>query len=301
MAFIPLTSQTLVPFTPDALKSASGDHPVFMIRQPTQMQGDQLNARLMAAGLSVISQQTIRATIIDELFSLFDEEAAEKNADLLDAVWQQQELQNQQYDAWQERETERILDQEHGAPPRPPAPLPDRLVKPRDAARAQLVLDDVQIRSQRVRNILAERMDYGRRNAMLLVRLSVARVRGLPGIDALAFDDPNGSPIMTEFCGSKLREAMSLSAWEQLVGHIDSLYSLSEAERKNSGSLPDTPSNPNGLPDGSESPALTDGNLTESNIVPIPDAGSGQTILPSSTSTFVPEWERRNPSPTDAA
>jgi hypothetical protein len=77
---------------------------VFLIAIPTTVERDQINSRLISLGLSQVTQEQIRATLIEELFHQdwtepgedpIDDDTnllrAEENANFLDGVWLRQE------------------------------------------------------------------------------------------------------------------------------------------------------------------------------------------------------------------
>lgn len=299
--FIPLTSKTIVPFTPpsmiDEAHEAGTVAPVFQIGVPTPGARDQLTARLMAMGLNSISEQLVRMTIVDELWTMFDEEEAEKLATMLDSVWQREAVQQHAVSLWAEQEEQRIADELAGAPPREPAPLPPRIIGIREEASMTLTIDRVINASQRVRDLLAERIDFQRRNAVLLVRMHVVGVNGLGIKEPFVFKQD----ALDDASASAIREKMPDIAWAELVAHIDRMYILDGSEEKNFASPLGKPSSLNGLHAPSGDLANSDGNSTTSNIIPLPTAASETITAPSSPSTLETDPAMKSDGPTAAA
>lgn len=290
--FIPLTAKTLAEYTPPSLQAAAEQEggkpaPVFLIRVPTMMEREQISPRLLSLGLTAISESKMRATLIDELWTVYPDSGetagkADQLADFLDGVWQRASVQETAIGLWQEQEAQRILDEAQGAPARLPYEAPPRQVSIRDEARAALISDEMIDKSQRLRDLAAEKMDYDRKNATLLIRINVAGVSG-EGWDDLKIESVND--VLTEESAIAIRQRLDRNGWRELYLHIDRLYRLDEVEEKNSDLPLEKPSDQTGLlvPSG----ALGDsaGNLTTSSIsVPLTD-GSVMTIGPSSTST----------------
>src|SRR3546814_5771535 len=90
----------------------------------------------------------MRAVLIDELYHLFDEAAADEKAGLLEQVWNADPAYNNAVGLWMDQERQRLLDIANGAPEYPAAkhPVPD--VSIRIQSRAQLIRDEVMDRSR---------------------------------------------------------------------------------------------------------------------------------------------------------
>src|SRR3546814_4185562 len=69
----------------------------------------------------------MRAVLIDELYHLFDEAAADEKAGLLEQVWNADTAYNNAVGLWMDQERQRLLDIANGAPEYPAAkhPVPD--------------------------------------------------------------------------------------------------------------------------------------------------------------------------------
>ena len=273
---------------------------VFLIAVPTSVERDRINARLVSLGLSQVGQEQMRATMIDELFyqdwrpdgyegewtAAQNEAAAEDHANFLDGVWQRNEAHDLAITRWQEQERERILDEADGAPPRPRADLPPKIITPRENAKQQLLIDRMMKRSQRLRNLAAEGADFSRQDAVILVR---AHLVGVQGFDPpVPIERDRQTKALSEAAVLALREAIDDRSWVELVSFIDRLYKVDGGEEKNSVSPLGKLSRPSGLPAPRDGSASSDGNSTStstpiipgnvSSSIPAPAAGSERTI-----------------------
>jgi hypothetical protein len=299
---IPLTAKRTDTFS---LPSLEGTPKAFtvQIRIPTPSERDTIGGRLFELGLAPVSDETIRAHMVDELYKIdwaadageqllatlstpeeraaYNERIAEEKAEFLDSYWSRQALDNEIQAAWMEKETQRLLDEEAGAPPREPTPLPKKLIKLRDHSRGQITVNDIVARSERVRHLSAQRGDYARRQAELMVRLQLLRISPEDPAAFLKAEkeagvqvtlDRGDDGLVTVDAIDRLREFIGDTAWRELVERVDAHYSLSETERKNSDSPLGKQSDQTGSPAPSGDSGNSDGESTRSPTGPAPTA-----------------------------
>jgi hypothetical protein len=290
------------------MKERLGPPPVFLISIPTSVERDQINSRLIQLGLTNVTQDQIRATMIDELFERdwgkgskeANEAHAEELANFLDAVWMRQEAHDAAVERFQAQETERVLDEVAGAPPRARAEVPPKIITVRENARMRLLIDEMMSSSQRLRDLAAANMDFSRRNAMLLARMHVGpEIQNLPFDPPLVFDAK--TQALTEESVMRLREKVPDTAWNELVQYIDGLYRLDGYEEGNSASPSGKPSGQNGSTGPNGESEANGGSSTTSSIEQAPDAGSATTIERSSGSSSELEDRKSSNSQTDGA
>lgn len=271
--------------------------PVFLLAQPSASDREKLNMRLMQLGLTTISQEQIRASMIEAIFEVDwgkgDENDSHRDelANFLDGIWQREMIQMQAFDAWREQEAERILDELNGAPPRQAEMQPPRVISVRDEAKAVLLTQTL-TDTPRMRDIIARRLDYDRANAVLAVRL---QLRGIAGESIL-------SPVCVDARTDAVPEAQVLSmqqeledmygarrandAWLELVARVNSLFALDGFERGNS----DSPRGKQSDPTGSDAPSgdtgINGGCSTTSSTEAPPAGESATTTARSSGSIF---------------
>jgi hypothetical protein len=304
-----MTAKRTARFTPASLVDTDKEC-AFVLRIPTPTERDRIGARLYELGVTTVSQETIRATLIDELFKQdwsvlasdgivrneedrenFNELYAEECAEFLDGYWQRSEVDQEATSRWQEQEVQRVLDEAAGAPARAPAPQPVRTIKSREHARAKLLVDDMQERSTRLRSLAARQMDYGRQNGTMMGRLHILSMEP---------KDPENWPVVlervddliTEESIDQLREHIGDGAWREIVGGIDGHYALDEEEEKNFDSPPEKPSGQIGSHERSGESESSDGRSTESPTTAAPTDGSETTIAKSSVSTSGPKAKK---------
>lgn len=299
---IPLTAKRSDVFSLPSLEETPKALSV-QIRIPTPSERDTLGGRLFELGLSPVSDETIRAHMVDELYKIdwaadageqllatlttpderaaYNEKIAEEKAEFLDSYWSRQELDNQVTADWLEKEQQRLLDQQEGAPAREPTPMPNKLIKLRDHSRGQIMVNDIIARSERVRSLSAQRGDYARRQAELMVRLQLMT---LTPTDKAAFKEAEKETgvevklergddgLITVDAIDALREFIGNTAWGELVERVDGHYSLRETERKNSVSPPVKPSDQTGSQERSGDSANSGGESTASLTGPAPTA-----------------------------
>lgn len=268
---------------------------VFLISVPTSVEREQINSRLISLGLQQVTQEMIRATMIEELFhqdwslpgeeisSEINQARAEDNANFLDSVWLRQQAHDEAIRQWHEQEVERMVDELEGAPSRPRADVPVKIIGIREQSRMQILIDRMMTTSQRLRDLAASNMDFGRRNAVLLVRMHLIGVEGFT--PAIPLERGRHTRALSEDAVLALREQVDDTSWNQLVSYIDQLYRLDGGEEKNSDSPPEKPSLPGGSTEPSASPATNAGSSTASPSTPAPAVESEMTTDKSSGST----------------
>lgn len=263
---IAITADRVIPFYP-LPPSTSGLE--ITIKVPTPDQRDMLSTTLNRLGLRPITQELMRATLIDALYDRGDDAQADADAEMLEEFWQVSRLDEEALADWHEREIQRQRDIADGAPHRPPVPMPVPLVRARLKARARLLVDEMTTDSPRMVALLERQMDYNRMQAYALVRIGIADVKGA------AFAIERGSDgHLTQETAQAIREALSDTHWLQLIEQIDHGYRLTVDEEKNSDWLLEKQSDPNGSAEPSDASASSDGKWTESNTGQTPDAAS---------------------------
>lgn len=278
-----------------AMKRRYPSPQIFFIAVPTSVERDQINSRLISLGLTQVTQEQIRATMIEELFhqdwslpgeeitSEVNQRRAEDNATFLDSIWMRQQVQDEAERRWREQEIERVLDEHNGAPSTKPAATPPKIIGIREQARMQLLVERMMSHSQRLRDLAASNMDFGRRNAILLVRMHLVGVENIE--TTIPLERGKHTRALTEDAVLALREKIDDRSWNELVSYIDRLYVVTEAEAKNSDSQPEKRLLPSGSTEPSEPQASNGGNSTKSSFEPRPAAESEMTIAKSSGST----------------
>lgn len=298
-----------------ALAERVGAPPKLTVKVPTAVEREKLNVRLIELGVTTISEDQIRASLIETIYeidwardlgrpNLDVATYADETAAALDSYWQKQAVQAEANQRWREQEMERMLDRSAGAPYVSADELPPKLVSPREDARMQLLVDRL-MEEPRMRRIMAKRLDFTRRNAMILARINVRAVSGM-GVDV------SPEPItdaLSEEDAARVREAFDVAygkelgnqAWIELIGFIDGLYGLEEFEVGNSASPLGKSLAPTGSSEPSDAMPSNGGNLTASDIDQAPDAASGTTTAKSSDSTSGAVVPITSNGPTDAA
>lgn len=255
---IQTTANRLIPFTPAALEKRD-PKPVIWLKVPTPDDRDNLTATLYRMGLREITNEVFRATLIDELYNVFPEDQADEYATLLDTYWQTSALDAEAFTSWHEQEVQRLIDEAAGAKDLVKQPQPIPVTSPRTAARARLLVEEVQDKSKRLQDLIIRRVDHARLQALCTVRLGVARIDGL---SVAVTKDANGN--LTEDSAHRIRAAVPDLAWRQLVAKIESGYDLEEEERKNSDSPPESGSDQIGSQEPSAASESSDGRWTDS-------------------------------------
>lgn len=287
----------------------------FFLTVPTSVEREQINSRLITLGLNQVTQEEIRATMIEELYAQDwtppgaeplepsqNEAHADSLADFLDSVWLRQEAHDAAITQWQEQEVERVIDEMEGAPARERAEPPVKIITVREGSRLQLLVNDMMARSERLRALAARQQDFARQNSMMLVRMHVAGVEGFTPTVPLE-RHPRLRALSAEAVDA-LREQIDDATWHELVTHIDSCYKVDGGERKNSDSPLGKPPLPSGSTEASGDTASSDGSSTNSSTTHRLVDESVMTIDRSSTSisgsSETPALKVVDPSPTDA-
>lgn len=281
----------------------------FFLKVPTSIEREQINGRFLQLGLTRVTQEVMRATMIEELFEQdwgkgspeANEAEAESIANFLDGFWQREEAHNAAIARWQEQEVERVLDEAEGAPMRAREELPPKIITVRENAKMQLLIGRMSKQSERMRGLMAEADDFARRNAMILVR---AHVVGAENVAIELAQDPR-TMALPESQVEALRELMDDASWLDLVSRIDSMYKLDGYEEKNFDSPPVKLSGQTGSEERSGDIGTSGGSLTTSSIAPVPEEGSAKIIELSSASISANAREHQSPAanslPTDEA
>lgn len=286
------TKRTLLFMPP----STADEHPEirFHIRIPTFQDKDDIGMILYAQGLRRISDEHIRALLVSELYVMREREAvddalreqdgdlsdadresarrrgearAEEDAMFLDGVWQRQMLDQAALDQWLARQREAIADIKDGAPPLAvddpdnalAEPRPASLVSARERARVTIMAQQVVDFSERVRVAQAEQQLYDSRVNVVMARMHIADVEGL----GLKLEHRGG--LVTDGSIEVLRErlqAKSVTAWRELVAHINQQYELPKVEKGNSDSPRENISPVSGSPETGGDPESSDGSMT---------------------------------------
>jgi hypothetical protein len=306
--YIPLSSKRLIEHTPLSLKSETDadvivEDPAFLLRVPTMVEREQIGARLTSLGIFEVSELALRSTMIDALWDVFPADKAEEHATFLDGYEQRRTVYETMLALWKEQEIQRQEDEMHGAPAREPYPLPVRTFSVRDEARANLMMEEMVAKSDRIRDLLAKRRDHHRIVNLIMFRMHVAGVKHLIGTDGQSFEkldiDVNG--LLDENQALLIQQVIGNQAWRELHLFIDGLYSLTDREEKNSDSPLGKLSDPSGSPALTVASDPSDGNLTTSNITALPIGSSEATTAPLSLPISEPAGSTVITSPTDAA
>lgn len=270
---IPTTAAPL-PFTPKCLGAPCAV--VIQVKPMTQAEFDRLGFELFRHNIAPVSTDTFRATMIDELFTLYDEATAERHASLLDQFWQVEDAYSLAFDEWRIAERDRVWDQARGAPPRDPAPMPAKMMQPRERARANLLAEEVRKQSRRMRDLTIETQTYEPRQRDGLARLVI---EGWSGVK-VPFVKTDG--IVDESLFESLKAELGKEAIAELHVFIMSLGAVDEVERGNSDLLPGNEPDPTGSPIPSSGLVSSAGNST--------DEPSGQTHVNASDGTIEQSW-----------
>ena len=290
------TSARIEPFIPPSL----GERKpliVLWIKTPTPLERDTLSSTLYRMGLREVTQEIVRATLIDELYEMYPEGDADEKAAQLDSFWQISALDERSIADWHEQEQQRLLDVEHGLKDSGPIPMPTALTTPRQKAKARLLVDEITNQSERMLKILERRMDFGRQQGLALVRLGVVGLSDDETEEPVALFDVGPDGAMTMRHAERLRELLPDNAWLELIQRIDEGFSLSEEERKNSGSPRGNGSAPNGSREPSGESASNDGKWTGSSTGPVPADESVTTTAPSSSTSSEQEGSTATTTP----
>jgi len=277
------TSSAPMPVTLLALGAES--QVVFLIHDMTPSDMDRLGYELFRHNIVPISQETFRATMVDEIFEVYGEEEGEPLADMMDGYWQSQDLYTEQMEDWRAQEEQRLLDEQTGSPKRAQAPVPTHTLGIRARSKAQLFAEQLRNRSRRIRDLTIEMQTYDLRQREGMARIVIEDWRGL----ATKFVKQDG--FITEDAWRAVKAEVGGEGMNELYGKIFAKGAVTSTEEGNSDSPLDSTSPPNGSPepsDGSESSggtsATTESGPSSSTSLALPD-GSDVTIAPSSNST----------------
>ena len=273
--YIPLSAGR-VSFTPPALETESPENdPVIVLREPTPEEGDLLGYEAYRRGVIPIGQETFRATLIDEIFVLYGDEKGEEHANTLESVWQFEKQHQNEIDLWYELERERIRDERGGAPKREKAPFPVNPCPVRARSKNQLLIDEVTMKSQRMRDLSVAQNSFDSRHERLVLQLYIVDWSNLKTPIERIDGDPHGA--LTEDCLAALKAEIGKKAMRQIETHLNDLFGLSKEEEKNSDLPAESGREETGSLAQSDASASSDGSLTTSPITPTPAGESDQT------------------------
>ena len=299
--YIPVTN-TPRSFTLDSLENKHS----FTVLVPTEAELDNLGFELFRHKISPITQDTYRAAIITEIFELYDEATAEDYASLLDANWAAQDLYNQQMQDWQLQEDLRLDDMSKDPKLEiSQRPRPEYTMSVRDRAKAVTVATEVSENSQKLRDMTVAMQTYPQRQQRGLVRLLLTGWEGIP----VVFKREN--EIVPEETYAELRAKLGKRAIAELEMKALAFDGLSEHERGNSASPPESSSEPTSSPGLITDPEASGGTsltgvpvIPEANSsspsIPTPETASGETTGEPSASTTASDGETSNSGSTPA-
>lgn len=285
---IPLTSKRTDVFTPPSLVGEPNEVE-FQIRIPTPTERDTQGATLMAAGVVPISQEVIRATMIDELFNTDwgkgeqNEAHAEDLAGTLEGFWQLEIQHEQAMGAWAEQEVQRLEDKKNGVD-KPQVPPPADPIPPRMRAKCRLIIHDITEKSQRLRDLLSKHINFDKLATVATVRINLKSMAPKhpdkwPADVALERDQQGFVKVSSI---DDLRDHIGKAAWGELVQRVDGHFNLSEEERKNFDSPLENGSDQIGSPGPSGDGESSDGKWTGSDTGPVQTGESATTTGKSS-------------------
>jgi hypothetical protein len=286
--YTPLTAEHPVLWSPPSQEQLGKKAIQLRIAPPTPLHEDQLNMHLAVLGLTQVTDSDIRATIISELFTIYENEdrpddEAEADANLLDAVWQKSQIYQELVSDWAMRDRQRRIDLAAGTPEEklPYEPMPEALSSARESARHKILIREISNKSVLVRKLTAEKSMAGSYANALMIKMHV-----LPVADNFEFQDGrNDLGILSDNDVSRLKQQMSLADFDNLVNYVDGLYSFSKDEEGNSSLPSESGSDQIGSIEPNEDLGNSGGNLMASNTGPAPITGSEETTKNSSTST----------------
>lgn len=261
-------------YTPPALNDGGKKLPVFVLREPTPDETTRLGQEMFRRGLAPISQASVRATLIDDLYNHFPEDVADEKAAILEEWWHFDEIHQADTDIWQEQEKQRLEDIAQGGPQREQEPLPRFTGSPRIRAKGQLIVDEMSVLSSRMIEIGLRQANYDKTQRRMTSRLYIRDWRGLKSKPQFDDDDKEA---LTEESLSAVFEEIGPIAQRELEERISRSFALSEDERKNLDSLAESEQKATGLPTRKDVSGNSDGKWTGSDTGPTPDAVSGRT------------------------
>lgn len=267
-------------YTPPALEGHSPT-PVFTLREPVEGELDRLGVELFKRNVRPVDINSIRATMIDELYQHYDEAKADEYAGLIEQVWVAEGEHQARVEMWMEQERERLRDVKAGAPEEPGAEFPRPNISIRVQSRAQLIRDEIQDKSQRIRDITIRSQQYEFEQRRMQTRLYVLSWTGLK----TAVEKDATGQALTEECLDALAQEIGPVATRQLVRYLEGLFDLTLEEVGNSDLPAESGQDQTISPAPSDASASSDGNSMGSGTEPTPSEGSPAAIADSSTSS----------------
>lgn len=280
--YIPLSALRR-PFTPPSLEGGDPKKiPEIILREPTDHESDLLGMELFRRGVSPVTQETIRATMIDEIYILFttevdgapDESKPDEMAALLEEVWQHEGAYQAAVEIWKEQEIQRRRDKALGAAVPEADEFPKNACPVRTKARSQLLIDDVTARSQRIRDLIVQQNGYEYAQRRMIARLYITDWKNCGAKPVFV----QGDELLTEESLDGLWKEIGPVARREVEREIESSFDLGEEERKNSDLPAGSGLEESGSPAPSDGSASSDGSLTGSSSEQTPaDASDGTT------------------------
>jgi hypothetical protein len=269
-AAIPLSAKRLDHFIPPSTEGKPNEI-AFALRIATPSERDMIGTKMFRMGVVTVDDSLIRATMIDELYNMdwgkgddaANEAYADEIAGRLESYWVRGQSEEQALFGWSEREVQRIADEQAEGVKREPEPMPTGFIKPRERAEMKLLSDRIARESSRIRDLMAQRLDYAKTNDRLLCRIHIVKIAApaelADGLPELKFD---ADGTLSEESLDEIRERIGPEGYRELVLRIDGQYRLAEEERKNSDLPPGKQSPPNGSTEPSGDSASSDGSST---------------------------------------
>lgn len=253
-------------WTPPSLDEGKSP-PSFTLREPTEGEMDRLATELFMRNCVPVEQNTLRATMIDEIYKLYDEAKADEAAGALEHVWNSETEHNQRVALWMEQERERLRDIKAGAPVYPTAEYPKPSVPIRIQSQAQLVRDDINGKSERLRQLTVQSINYEAEQKSWTMRLYILGWSG--GIGVPCKKDESGEAL-TEECLDALCAKIGAAATREIYYYINSMFNLTSEEVGNSGSPANSGTDQTPSPAPSDASESSDGGSTTSSTGPTP-------------------------------
>jgi hypothetical protein len=277
------------PFTPPSLEAEKPKvSPVIILREPTETESDVLGMELFRRNVAPVSQETIRATMVDEIYNLYskpieggglDESAADEKAGLLEEVWQHEGAYQAHVQLWQEQEIQRRKDKAAGAEVPEAEEFPVNACPMRTKAKSQLLIDDVTARSQRIRDLIVQQNSYEIVQRRMMSRLYIIDWKNL-GPKPEYVEGEEGE-CLTEASLDRLWKELGPLGRREVEHEIERSFDLNEEERKNSDLPAGSGLEEIGSPQPSGAPANSDGSSIKSSSTPTPAAASEVTTAES--------------------
>lgn len=277
MSRIPLTAD----FPVDAnIPALAEDKPKarIQLKVPTWHQRDTMSTLLFTHGFVPLTNEFVRAQMIESLYRIYPEEEAEDHAVFLETYWNQTEEHAALSDIWRENEIQRIADEMMGAPHKEATPPPAPTWRPRDNARAVNLGNEAVMRDDRFREINSRHASIQADQDLLTTRLFI---HGWSGLETKFQSHDHKVP---ESVIEQLRGEIGPLAWQQLKSEVNGLFSLDGRTEKNSESPLDSNSSQDGSRSQSGESVPSDGKWTGSNTEPTPPGTSTTATAPSSPS-----------------